>query len=109
MEDKNAPHYVTEDAAKVIYDNISPALRGKLSIDQIGNLLDISLGFYEEKGLIGNDTPNEENPFIDINELNKYILDTSSEQGFNLSSEEVNEILDAEVIYMKQIGIIDEE
>jgi len=109
MEDSKNPYYIAEDAAIVIFDNISAPLKSKLTRDKIVELLDIVDDFYETKGLHEETSENNVPPIIEMEEQIQFIIDNSSEQGFNLSYKEVNEILEGEEIYMKQIGIIDDE
>jgi hypothetical protein len=111
MKNKKDPEFIVEDAAKVIYENIGIALKSKLTLDKIGDILDIEVDFYKLKGLISDEKPKDDSkgeaPFIDTDELARYLADNCVKKGIDLTQEEASEILKAEDIYMKQIGLFD--
>ena len=111
MEPSKDPIYVVEDAAKVIFENISLKLKKKLTLSQIENIIMLADKFYESKGLVKKEKPSEEPKaepiFIDPDELAKYLVNNREDIGLNLTFDEFSEILSAEEIYMRQIGIMD--
>ena len=110
MKNKRDTGFFVEDAAKVICENIGIALKSKLTLDKIGDILDIEIDFYKLKGLVSDEKPKDdskkEHPFIDIDELTRYLLENCAKKEMDLTYDEVSEILEAEEIYMRQIGII---
>ena len=104
------PIYVTEDAAKVVKDNISSSLQSKVSLNQIESILELEVEFFKSKNLVKDAKPEneeEESTSIDMNELTNFLLNNQTKSGLKLSHNEIKEILTGEEIYMRQIGIID--
>jgi hypothetical protein len=69
--------------------------------------LDVVYEFYDENGLIEEDSTEEAS--IDEEEMFKYILKVSKKDKMQLTEEEVQLILEGEFEYGKSIGIYREE
>jgi len=69
--------------------------------------LDVVYEFYDENGLIEEDSTEEAS--IDEEEMFKYILKVSKKDKMELTEEEVQLILEGEFEYGKSIGIYREE
>ena len=110
MDSNNYPIYKVEEAARVVLYNISPEIKSKFTIEQIIDVLDEEFEFLKQLGLVSDERPPKDsgNYFLDTNELVNFLVKTCPKKGISISYEEVSDILDAEIIYMKQIGIIEE-
>ena len=111
MTNSNDPHYFVEDAAKVVFDNINSTLQSKLTLNQIEEILDLEMEFLQPKGLGGENKIKGESITESIqanpDEIAKFLVNHRNDLGINLNYDEFMEILDAELIYMRQIGIMD--
>jgi hypothetical protein len=104
------PEYITEDAAKVVYENITPELQEKLSLEDILSILDIEFEYLEQSGVTA--SPDSIVPLpieIDDKEMEYYIINECAKQDIFLTPEELEEILEAEVVYLRSLGLIDDE
>ncbi|MHC2993013.1 hypothetical protein OB13_16040 [Pontibacter sp. HJ8] len=104
------PAYIVEDAAKVVYNNISLKLKNKLSHEEIEIILDIEFEFLEHSGVTSNPDSIVQLPIhIDENAMEYYVINQCVKEGIYLTTNEYHQIMDAETIYLKSLGLIDEE
>lgn len=106
-ENDDLLEYDDEDAVKYILKMIPAELKSKIKEDEINYVLDVVYDFYEENGLI--DEESTEEASIDEEEMLKYVMKAVKKDKMNLSEDEVQLILDGEYEYGKSLGIYTEE
>ena len=99
--------YDEDDAVKFILNFIPEDLKNRFDEDKIEYVLDVVYDFYDENGLIDEDSTEEAS--IDEEEMFKFILKNSKKDKMKLSEEDIQLILDAEYEYGKSLGIYKEE
>ena len=109
----NFPVYYLSEAAEVIYANISEKLKEKYDCRKIRFILKLENDYYDTINLNiyeGEEQSYSENPIIVEEELlQPYIIKHAAENNLHIETEELIEILNAELIYYKMIGILGEE
>lgn len=97
-----------EDAAVAyILNNVPVEFKDKISSDSVEYVLDVVYEYYDENGLIDEDTT--EAVSIDEEDMFKYILKCSKKDKMGLSEDEIQVILDGEFEYGKSLGIYNDE
>jgi len=104
---KNAPVYDMDDAIKVVYENITPGLKSKYSIDQIREALETEQNFLEDQDSNDEDS-NSASTDDPWNVLVDDVLFELNRRNLSFEKEELNEIFEAEIVYLIQIGAVDE-
>ncbi len=99
--------YDDEEAVKFISNKLPKELRKRIDEEMINYVLDVMYDFYDEKGLINEDSTEEAS--IDEEEMLNYIMKASVKDGVELSADEIILILDGEYEYGKSQGIYSEE
>ena len=99
--------YDEDDAVKFILNFLPEAAKKSIDDSKIEYVLDVVYEFYDENGLIEEDSTEEAS--IDEEEMFKYILKVSKKDKMQLTEEEVQLILEGEFEYGKSIGIYREE
>jgi len=99
--------YDEDNAVKFILDFIPAESKERIDNDKIEYVLDVVYDFYDENGLIDEDSTEEAS--IDEEEMFKYILKSSKKDKIKLSEEDIQVILDGEYEYGKSLGIYREE
>ncbi len=99
--------YDEDDAVKFIVNFLPEAFKGKIDDSKIEYVLDVVYEFYEENGLIDEDSAEEAS--IDEEEMFKFILKCSKKDKMSISEEEIELILEGEYQYGKSLGIYKEE
>ena len=99
--------YDEEDAVKFILNFLPEDAKKSIDDSKIEYVLDVVYEFYDENGLIEQDSTEEAS--IDEEEMFKYILKLSKKDKMELTEEEVQLILEGEFEYGKSIGIYREE
>lgn len=97
--------YDEDDAVKYILANLPENYEGKLGDEQVEYVLDVIYDFYDEQGLVEEDTAEEAN--IDEEEMFNYIRKCAKKDKMNLSDEDIQVILEGEFNYGKSLGIYD--
>lgn len=108
------PVYFVEDAAEIVHDNISPYLQNKFTIEDIIEILEAEFEFLVKVGIAGERSPIINIPIeipaqLDEDAMEYFIINNCAKRGVILAKEELAEILEAEMIYLEQLGLIDEE
>ncbi len=103
---KNKIIYDRATAINVVYENISPELKGKYTKDQILEILETEDNFQSQSDESFQNK--EESPKEDYWEtlVNDIVFDLNL-RNLPVTREEVDEVLDAEIIYLTQIGAIE--
>ncbi|MDR3653221.1 MAG: hypothetical protein P4L34_09660 [Paludibacter sp.] len=99
--------YDEDDAVKFILNSIPEDSKKRIDEDKIEYVLDVVYDFYDENGLIDEDSTEEAS--IDEEEMFKFILKSSKKDKIKLSEDDIQLILDAEYEYGKSLGIYKEE
>ena len=97
-----------EDAAVAfILDFIPTEAKDRIDEDKIEYVLDVVYDFYDENGLIDEDSTEEAS--IDEEEMFKFILKCSKKDKMELNEDDIQLILDGEFEYGKSLGIYRED
>lgn len=99
--------YDEDEAVKFILDYIPAESKDRINEEKIEYVLDVVYDFYDENGLIDEDSTEEAS--IDEEEMFKYILKNSQKDKMELNEEDIQLILDGEFEYGKSIGIYKED
>ncbi len=98
-----------EDAAvRYIMDFIPEEDRNNLTEDDIVYVLDVIDEFYESEGLLSEDETAEE-ASIDEEKMYNYVLKAAKKDQINITTEQLQLILEGEYDYGVSIGIYEEE
>ena len=106
-EEEDLLVYDEDEAVKYILNFIPAESKDRIDNDKIEYVLDVVYDFYEENGLIDEDSTEEAS--IDEEEMFKYILKSSKKDKMKLSEDDIQLILDGEYEYGKSLGIYREE
>jgi len=99
--------YDEDDAVKFILSSLPAASKVRIDDTKIEYVLDVVYEFYDENGLIDEDSTEEAS--IDEEEMFKYIKKCAKKDKMDLSDEDIELILEGEYQYGKSIGIYNEE
>ena len=99
--------YDEDDAVAFILDFIPAEAKERISDDKIEYVLDVVYEYYDEKGLIDEDSTEEAS--IDEEDMFKYILKCSKKDKMDIQEDDVQLILDGEFEYGKSLGIYRDE
>ena len=99
--------YDEDEAVKFILDSLPADAKERVDNDKIEYVLDVVYDFYDENGLIDEDSTEEAS--IDEEEMFKYILKSSKKDKMGLSEDDIQLILDGEYEYGKSLGIYKED
>lgn len=99
-EEEEEFEYNDEDATEIILENISDSLKNKLDFDDIMALLEIKDEYFEKVRV--NEEANGNAPVnIEWDAMNLFIITNAVQYDIILSMEEMEEIIEAELIYLK--------
>jgi len=99
--------YDEDDAVKFILDFIPEDAKKRIDEDKVEYVLDVVYDFYDENGLIDEDSTEEAS--IDEEEMFKYILKSSKKDKMKLGEDDIQLILDGEYEYGLSLGIYKED
>ena len=99
--------YDEDEAVKFILDSLPADAKERVDNDKIEYVLDVVYDYYEENGLIDEDSTEEAS--IDEEEMFKYILKSAKKDKMGLSEDDIQLILDGEYEYGKSLGIYKED
>jgi len=106
-EEEDLLVYDEDEAVKFILDSIPAESKDRIDNDKIEYVLDVVYDYYDENGLIDEDSTEEAS--IDEEDMFKYILKCSKKDKMKLSEEDIQLILDGEYEYGKSLGIYRED
>jgi hypothetical protein len=107
-ETDDLPEFDDDAAIAFILNYIPQELKEKVTEDDIEYILDVIYDYYDSNGLIEEDSTEEAS--IDEAEMLEYVMKAiKKDKVVNLSSEEVQWLLDGEYQYGKSIGVYDED
>lgn len=96
-----------DDAVEYIWSFIPEVDRKSLTREDIQNVLDLIYDYYDNEGLISEDTA--ESASIDEEQMYNYIKENAAKYDCSLSDELIQLILDGEFEYGVSIGIYSED
>ncbi len=99
--------YDEDDAVKFILNYIPKEAKAGVTEEKIEYVLDVVYEFYDENGLIDEDSTEEAS--IDEEEMFKFILKCAKKDKMELTEDEARLILDGEYEYGKSLGIYTSE
>ena len=109
-KDENEFCYDIDDASQTVWENIPEKLKYKLEIEDIYFILELEFNFLESVGLIYDE--DEKFPVCDypkdINQdaMEEYIMLEAIQNDIYISYDELEDILDAELIYYDLNGAL---
>ena len=106
-EEEDLLVYDEDEAVKFILNFIPAESKESIDNDKIEYVLDVVYDYYEENGLIDEDSTEEAS--IDEEEMFKYIVKCSKKDKMNLTEDDIQLILDGEYEYGKSLGIYRED
>ncbi|MDD4971724.1 MAG: hypothetical protein PHT07_20040 [Paludibacter sp.] len=106
-EEEDLLVYDEDEAVKFILDSIPAESKDRIDNDKIEYVLDVVYDYYDENGLIDEDSTEEAS--IDEEDMFKFILKCSKKDKMKLSEEDIQLILDGEYEYGKSLGIYRED
>jgi len=104
-EDDDLLVYDEDEAVKYILANLPEEAKSAIDETMIEYVLDVIYEYYEENGLIDEDTTEEAS--IDEEDMMKYIQKCSRKDKMNLTDEHILMILEGEFNYGQSLGIYD--
>lgn len=100
--------YDEDDAVKYIQNYLPQELKGKFSNDEINYIIDIIYEFYEDKGLLDENSSDDEVIDIDEDELTEFVLkNTKKDKLKDFSADEVTFIIQGELAYCESINLFE--
>ncbi len=99
--------YDEDEAVKFIMNYLPAENKPKINEDAVEYVLDVVYDFYDENGLIDEDSTDEAS--IDEEEMFKFIVKCVKKDKMDLSEDEIQLILDGEFEYGKSLGIYKDE
>jgi hypothetical protein len=99
--------YDEDDAVAFILKYLPEEAKAEIDEDKIEYVLDVVYEYYDENGLIDEDSTDEAS--IDEEEMFKYILKCAKKDKMELTEDNIRVILDGEFEYGKSLGIYREE
>jgi hypothetical protein len=103
--------YINEDATKIILENISNELIDKLDFIDIMHLLELKDEYFKKIGIIkekGQESICTYPIDLDAEAMNLFIITNALQYNILLKVEEMEEIMNAEFIYLEINGQLDE-
>lgn len=95
--------YDEDEAVKFILNHIPAASRATIPDTKVEYVLDVIYEYYDEKGLIQEDTAEEAN--IDEEDMFLYLKKCIKKDKMDIPDEEIILILEGEYEYGKSVGI----
>lgn len=97
--------YDEDEAVKFILNHLPAEEKENIPDIKVEYVLDVIYEFYDEKGLIQEDTAEEAS--IDEEEMFKFIKKCAKKDKMDITEKEIQVIIEAEFEYGKSIGIYD--
>lgn len=100
--------YDEDDSVAFIKNNLPEELKGKFSNDDINYIVDLIYEFYEKKGYLDENLPDDKIVDIDEEELEAYVIKNAAKDKVGkYTSTEVKAIVDGEMGYCDSIHMFD--
>lgn len=95
--------YDEDDAVKFILEYLDSDGEGGIDETKIEYVLDVIYDYYDEKGLVEEDTAEEAS--IDEEDMFNFLMKSVKKDKIEITGDEIQLILDAEYEYGKSIGV----
>lgn len=106
--EKDPIEYDEDEAIKFIQNYLPQELKNKLSNDEINYIIDIIYEFWEEKGLLDEQSSDEDVVDIDEDELTEFVLKSIKKDKFTkLTPDEITFIIQGELAYCESLDIFE--
>lgn len=103
------PVYDTVEAGKVTYANLPEDLKSKMTRQDVDLILELKFQYQQKVGLTSDSNiPAPTEPVVMDDKLNQFIIGEAKKSSKDYLSADVDEVLDAEEVYLRQIGAIKE-
>lgn len=100
--------YDEDEAVKFIQNYLPQEMKGKFSDDEINYIIDIVYEFYEDKGLLDEDTSSDDVIDIDEDELIDFVLkNTKKDKLKQFTNDEITFIVQGELAYCDSLDIFE--
>lgn len=100
--------YDEDDAVKFIQNYLPQEFKSKFSDDEINYVIDIIYEFYEDKGLLDENSSEDEVIDIDEDELITFVLkNTKKDKLKDFTAEEITFIIKGELAYCESIDVFE--
>jgi hypothetical protein len=104
------PVYDIDEAAEVVYENISEELKEKLDIEDIAKILEVEIEYQEKTGIISDQESMVDIPMdVDFDAMDYYIIHECAKKEIILTYEELEDIMEGETIYLRKLGLVDDD
>lgn len=98
--------YDEDDSVRFIQNYLPQELKGKFKDDDIIYIVDLMYDFYESKGYMKEDAPDDAEIAIDEDELIDYVVKNAREEGIvKCTPEEITFIVQGELQYCDSINM----
>ena len=102
-EEEDLLVYDEDEAVKFILNHLSAEQKATINEEKVEYILDVVYDFYDEQGLIEEDTAEEAS--IDEEEMFKYLKKCAKKDKMGITDEEIQILIEAEYQYGKSLGI----
>jgi len=99
--------YDEDEAVSFILESLPEETKKRIGEDEVDYVLDVMCDFYDEKGLMEEDSTEEAS--IDEEEMYEFIQKAVKKDKVDISDEEIELILQGEYEYGVSVGIYEEE
>jgi len=104
---KGTPIYEVEEATSVTYSNLSQETKTALSKEDTRLILDLEFEFQREMGITGEKPKKEIKDYT--GEAIEFITQESKKKGKDFTSKQIDDVLKAEEVYLKKLGVLQEK
>lgn len=107
-DDKDLIEFDDSEAVKFIYEQLGEEQQKRISEDDIQYVLDLVCEYYDENGLMDDETVDEAE--IAEDDILQFVAELAKkEKVVNLSEDDIRDILNGEFEYGNSIGIYSED
>lgn len=109
MSENNDLIYDEDDSVKFIRNYLPQELKNRFSDDDINYIVDLVYDYYESKGFLNEDMPEDEEDIeIDEDELVEYVIKNAQKDGVGkYTPEEITFVVQGELDYCDSINMFD--
>lgn len=114
-EEKDKGHYVHDDAVEATYNYLPKELKLKFGVKDIDLIIELKfqyllkIGYYTPKPIPDDEPDPFENYEWDYDAIADFVIEKAAKEDKYYTKEDLDKIFDAEYLYMKDIGIIEED
>lgn len=101
---KGTPIYEVEEATTVTYSNLPQETKVALSKEDTRLILDLEFEFQREMGITGEKPKKEIKDYT--SEAIQFITQESKKKGKIFTSQQINDVLKAEEVYLEKLGVL---